>query len=94
MSRSYKKHPFYTDRPNGAKFWKRQSNRRIRHYKGDLYNKCYHRLYNSWDIHDFKDRWSKEEALVSYRTKYSLWKEYKNEKDFLARYWSKFYRRK
>ena len=64
MSRSYKKNPVYTDRPNGAKYWKRCANKKVRRYKDNLDDgKMYRRIYNSWDIHDYINRWTKEEAI-------------------------------
>ena len=94
MSRSYKKNPILTDRPNGAKFWKRQSNRKIRHYSGELNNRYYHRLYNSYNIHDYKTRWSENDAkrewtsIKYYRNKYiSL-------EDFINHFWKKYFYRK
>ena len=101
MSRSYKKNPIYTDRNDGAKYWKRQANRRVRHYKGELQYNKYKRIYNSWEIHDWVSRWSSDEALKSYQTDVFWWRgepekrwNYKSEEDFMNRQWAKYYRRK
>lgn len=102
MSRSYKKNPIYTDRPHGAKYWKRQANRRVRHYRGTLANKKYRRLYCSWDIHDWISRWDKREAIEDYRTSvyfyqgvpHVVWDDYKTEQEFLDKEWAKYYKRK
>ena len=104
MSRSYKKHPIYTDRARGAKYWKRQANRRVRHYKGTLENNHYRKLYCSWEIHDWISRWSKAEAVHSwehphwhYSSYYDEWwhafSEYRTREE-MEQYWAKYYRRK
>lgn len=104
MSRSYKKHPICTDRTNGAKYWKRQANHRVRKYRYILQHKQYKKIYYSYDIHDWISRWSKAEALdkyyhqiwYDYRDKCwgRVWDNYENEKDFLNHYWAKYYKRK
>lgn len=103
MSRSYKKNEICTDRSNGAKFWKRISNKKVRKSR-DSFQKSskYKRIYNSYEIHDYISRWSKKQALNDYH--YSgffykgewipIFKEYKTEKDFLNKYWKKIYYRK
>ena len=53
MSRSYKHSPVYTDRKCGAKWWKRQANRKVRNHKDVLNNKSYRKIYNPWEIHDY-----------------------------------------
>lgn len=104
MSRSYKKNPIYTDRPDGAKYWKRLANKKVRkeniHF---LKGKKYKRFYNSWGIHDFVSRWSKKSALEYYNKSgffsngewiTSYQDEYKTEKDFLNKFWKKYHYRK
>ena len=93
MSRSYKKNPFYTDRPRGAKYWKRQANRRVRHYRGTLANRRYRRLYNSWEIHDWVSRWSKAEAIHRWEHPQHAYSEF-NTRQEMEQYWAKYYRRK
>ena len=71
MSRSYKHSPIYTDRTHGAKYWKRCANKKVRRYKDKLDNgKMYRRIYESWEIHDYFTRWSKQEAIKIYNTHY------------------------
>ena len=103
MSRSYKKNPVCTDRPHGAKYWKRQANRRVRKYKDELRFAKYKRVYCSWEIHDWVTRWSKREAIQDYHTHYyyscgrfwPTWQEdYETEKQFIDKYWATCYRRK
>lgn len=104
MARSYKKNPVYTDRPNGAKYWKRIGNKKVRKSK-DYFQKGkkYKKFYNSWEIHDFSYRWSKESALEYYNKSgffqngkwiTSYQDEYKTEKDFLNKFWGKHHKRK
>ena len=97
MSRSYKKNPVYTDRPNGAKYWKRCANKKVRRYKDNLDDgKMYRRIYNSWDIHDYINRWTKEEAIdywykvqteAGYRW-YDITKDYPTLENFLDKCWA------
>ena len=106
MSRSYKKHPIYTDRDKAgaAKFWKRRANRVIRHYnqRDRVQHNKYKRLFNSWEIHDWISRWSRREAIESYNSFFwdnrekdwvQRW-DYDSEEEFLNRHWAKYYRRK
>lgn len=95
MSRSYKKNPICTDRPHGAKYWKRLANKKVRkeniHF---LKGKKYKRIYNSWEIHDYISRWTKEEALKDFKRYMYLQKYYKNEDEFLNKHWKKYQYRK
>ena len=95
MSRSYKKNPIYTDRPNGAKYWKRLANKKVRkeniHF---LKGKKYKRLFNSWEIHDYICYWDKFQALKDFRRYRYLKKDYKNEEEFLNKHWGKYQYRK
>ena len=97
MSRSYKKHPYYTDGKEGSTaITKRFANKTVRRYKHKLANgKAYKRLFCSWDIHDYIIRWSWLEAKEEYeRDLVDLWKKkYPTLKEFY-RYWSKKYKRK
>jgi len=103
MSRSYKRNPVYTDRTHGAKYWKRVSNKKVRKsnnvfLKGNKYKK----IYNSWNIHDYISRWSKEQALDYYYNSIIfrngkwiyIYDKYKSEKEFLDKYWKKYQFRK
>lgn len=82
MSRSYKHSPVCTDRKHGAKWWKRQANRKVRHHKNVLNNKSYRKVYNSWEIHDHIIYESKADAIAWYEgitheeTKYKPYKEW------------------
>lgn len=68
MSRSYKKHPWYKDR---SPYMKNQANRKVRRYKGEnLNHKSYRKLFQSWDICDYKfDGYGKEEIKKRWRAK-------------------------
>lgn len=96
MSRSTKKNPIYTDGRNGRKISKRFANKTVRQYKGEIAKgKSYKKLYNSYDIHDFTNRYSWEEAILDY---------YNNEYGYLQtrfpslsayyRCWRKYYKNK
>ena len=95
MSRSYKKNPICSDRPNGAKYWKRLANKKVR--KQNIHfskGKKYKKVFNSWEIHDYISRWSKYQALKDlYRYKY-LKEDYESEEEFLNKFWKKYYKRK
>lgn len=94
MLRSYKKNPICSDRSNGAKFWKKVGNKKVR--KSDdffLKGNKYKKIYNSWEIHDYILRWTKEQAIKSYRKGYYSHR-YKSEKEFLDKCWEKYYKRK
>lgn len=59
MGKSYKKFPFCKCE-DSCKWGKKQANRRVRRYKGELGNgREYKKLYNSWDICDyyFSETW-------------------------------------
>ena len=97
MSRSYKHMPIYTDRPNGAKYWKRQANRKVRYSKDFLNGKGYRKFYNSWNIHDYINYESKTDAIMWYNTiakhyaRYSWWnitKDYPTVEDYINKCWA------
>ena len=95
MSRSYKKNPIYTDRPNGAKYWKRLANKKVRKENNHfLKGKKYKRLFNSWEIHDYISYWDKKQALKDFTRYEYLREEYKNEEEFLNKRWKKSQYRK
>lgn len=66
MSRSYKKSPIWTDRKHGAKWWKRQANRKVRYNKDTVQGKSYRKMYCSWNIHDWISRESRADAIAWY----------------------------
>ena len=97
MSRSYKKAPVYTDREHGAKWWKRQANRKVRHYNDILNNKSYRKVYNPWYIHDYISYWLKAEAIAWYeKHKDKSWwfKDANTLEEYLNRYWEHDFHRK
>lgn len=102
MSRSYKKNPILKDR-HGSKalrFFKKQSNKKVR--KGD--NVAQHgkfkKIYNSWGIHDYIGRYSEQKFQESWeaetsKPRYLQWmhKQFKTYKEALI-WWKKKYRYK
>ena len=103
MSRSYKHHPFCTDRHHGAKWWKNQANRRVRHYKGELPNgKAYKKVYESWEIRDYNWYMSKEAARDWYHRrntemrwgKWVIEDDYPTFEDYINKVWAFQYYRK
>ena len=72
MSRSYRKNPIATDNSSpGTKRTKRCANKKVRsyYYKEDYLpknGKLYKRIYESWDIHDWKIRYTWEDAKYEY----------------------------
>ena len=99
MSRSYKKVPISKDNQNCCKKDKQRANRKIRRTnKLSLYqNKEYSKITNTWDIHDYVSRWTKQEAIDYYNLhKEEEWfkKRYRSLEDYLLKVWYKYYRRK
>ena len=102
MSKSYKKNPIHTDRPNGAKYWKRVANKKVRkQWDNFKKGKKYRRIYNPYEIHDYISYWDKFQALNYYENG-GFWRngewipsfDYKTRKEFLDKYWKKYWRRK
>ena len=94
MSRSYKKHPFYTDgSPRTTKEMKKVANSKVRHTEDVPNGKKYKKIFCSYDIHDWITRWSWKEAKKEYETNEFYQKKYPTLKDFY-KYWSKIYKRK
>ena len=102
MSRSYKHSPISTDRPHGAKWWKRQANHKVRRYKDALNNKSYRKIYNPWNIHDYIIYESKADSIAWYHKVTSdtyPWRgywinNYPTLKDYLNKCWAHdFYRK-
>ena len=90
MSRSYKKHPYYTDgSPKTTKEKKKFANKRVRNYEDLPDGAAYKKISESWDIHDYANRWTWEEAKKTWEDEDSyLRKRYHTLKD-LYRYWLK-----
>lgn len=96
MSRSFKKNPVVKDHDTG-KWGKKQANRAVRRYKGEIHNgKAYRKHYCSWDIHDYISYFPKEEAIDFYK---KFWADvkfpYRNGtfEDYMN-HWEKDYHRK
>ena len=97
MSRSYKKHPWYTDGRNGQKKAKQFANKVVRKYNSEIKNGNYYKkLFCSYNIHDYISRWTWKQAKDCYKQSLNFFyykKHYKNLKEFYN-YWSKYYKRK
>ena len=100
MSRSYKHHPFCTDRKDGAKWWKNQANRKVRHTMEIPNGKAYRKVYNSWNIHDYIWYESRYGAAAWYNRHvthglYSWWYDkYPTFEDYINKSWAHdFYRK-
>ncbi len=110
MSRSYKHHPYSTDgSPRETKKSKRIAAGRIRNIdpesenadalsgKSSRFKKINH---DTYDIHDFRSRWTKEEATEAFENEknpespYSWHSQYGTLENFLNRVWAKYNRRK
>jgi len=104
MSRSYKKHPFWTDgSPKTTKEMKRFANKKVRHTDFDelpLKGKGYKKRSESYDIHDWKtrctkqeyiERWERHKCVHSYYYRYNLENETYKE---CINDWEKTYHRK
>lgn len=101
MSRSYKKAPVCTDRKHGAKWWKRQANRKVRHHKDVFNNKSYRKVYNPWNIRDWICWESKADAAAWYSKvtsdgwPYNWWLEqYPTFEDYMNKCWEHDFHRK
>lgn len=95
MSHSYKKNPIYTDgRTPTPKKMKHVANKKVKHNETSLKGKGYKKIFCSYDIHDYKSRWTWEEAKFSYFHQDPNginWQEdYPTLKSFY-RYWRKYY---
>ena len=92
MARSYKKSPCYTDRPDGAKYWKNLGNRKVRR-SDDLFPKGnkYKKVYNSWEIHDYVSRLTKKDAEKLF---YKYYEDEMTKDEYINKRWKKFYLRK
>lgn len=97
MSRSYKKHPYYTDGTNGRVIQKKWANKKVRKYTKEIENgRSYKKLFCSWNIHDYKYRQTWQEAKEQYEnSEFFQWnqKRYPTLKDFY-KYWIKYHKNK
>ena len=94
MSRSYKKHPIYTDQWAGKKLGKKWANRKCRKHKDDIANgKQYRKLYESWNIYDYQSYWTEQEARQWFRENGDKLK-YKDEDEYIKKVWFPCYKRK
>lgn len=70
MSRSYKRHPVCTDgSPNTTQEMKKFANKKVRNTDFDelpLKGKGYKKVFETYDIHDQKDRMTREEWIEAY----------------------------
>lgn len=74
MSRSYKKHPWATDNSD-KKIHKKIANRRVRRFNRDIANgKAYRKLYESWEICDWKWLCENPEEEKDYKSWYKYFK--------------------
>lgn len=106
MSRSYKKTPISKFCPKDASFEKRLANKRVRRDRSLYKRKAYKKLYNSWEIHDYVERYTKQDAKKYYKeiiSEYSVKKDSFYLRSFLKKYpteevflmeWDKGFRRK
>lgn len=102
MSRSYKKNPVVTDgSPGNTQYSKRLASRRLRRELNNsdelLQGSKYKRHTCSYDIHDYKNRWSWLEAVKDYYGNYVEYcyfrEKYPTLEDF-RQWWEKYYLRK
>lgn len=95
MSRSYKKYPFVKDK-SGSKHGKKFANKKVRHAKNLPNGKAYKKVYESWDICDYKYLWTRKDAIEDWlSSKPNSWKRkhFKTLEDYL-KYWEKCVKRK
>ena len=101
MSRSYKHNPICTDHSKpGAKWAKKQANRKVRHSKDFLNGKGYRKIYNSWNVREWVWRESKYDAMFWYNSHKNpyyyeyFYKEYPTFEDYMNKSWKHdFYRK-
>lgn len=99
MSRSYKKHPFITDKGDGRSFAKKQANhifrRRIAEEEDMPARPKVKKYACSWNICDYKWRMTKEEAVEWYlnEARPNFKKRFPTLEDWM-KYWAKCYIRK
>ena len=66
MSRSYKKHNIVKDKV--SKDMKKFANKKVRHRKDIPNGKAYRKVFESYDIHDQIDYWSRAQAIIKWET--------------------------
>ena len=89
MSRSYKKHPWVTDGGTpGTKYSKRFANKKVRRNEDIPNGGSYKKVYESWEIRDYKWYWTWEEAKKDWEENknYYLKHHFPNLKSYY-RYW-------
>ena len=91
MSRSYKKHLY--EKQQNTKGLKKCANRRVRRAKNVPSGKAYKKLFQSWDICDWRWYTSKEEAVVDYYESTYLQDRFETLEKYLI-YWEKCVKRK
>ena len=102
MSRSYRKNPILKDRygSKALRFFKRQSNKKIRRTEDVPKHKEFKKVYTSWNIHDYISRYSEQEFLETWESetskpKYLQWmhRQFKTYEEALV-WWKKRFRNK
>lgn len=95
MSRSYKKNPVVTD-DTMAKSGKKFANKKVRRTDFDelpIKGSGYKKVYEQYEIRDYKFYWTWEELLRHYHEHPEIYSEYKTEEELYA-YWYKTYKAK
>lgn len=97
MSRSIKHTPVCKDNGIG-KDAKRYASKSVRRLEDTPSNgSAYKRVYNSYDIHDYVSRWTREEAVKAWAEEDAdgrFHKMYDTLEEFLEKCWAKAYQRK
>ena len=94
MSRSYKKHPIFSDGCADKKTAKRRANKKIRSTNEILDGKQYRKISESWNIADYRFHWTETEARNWYRNNPHLHSQYKNENEYIKKEWFPYFKRK
>ena len=98
MSRSYKKNTFCSDYSPLNKWGKRIANKSVRRHKDYLANgNSYRKVYDSWNIHDWKIYESENYARKWFHLNKHNFKKHKadlTEQQYIDRYWKKYFKRK
>ena len=93
MSRSYKKHPIITDHSKITRYKKREASKKVRRTKDIAKGNTYRKIYDPWNICDYKLRttWKEELHITESKLGRPLTEKEKQE---LKKQWTKYYRRK
>lgn len=110
MSRSYKRSPIVTDgSPHTTKESKKFANKRVRNTDFEdlpTKGKSYKKYYETYDIHDYKERQTKEEAIKDWESKkkqkeqginnykWGIRIDFEETKEEIIKRWEKWFRRK